>query len=357
MMRSTVFYAGVLVSLPLSSTAAPSPVVVAHVEHRSIVPTLPVSGTVLSKNEQQITAGIDGQILSVAEPGAKVQRGQILARLDATPLTLMLSEQEAQVVRARARLRFVDAQLARQTQLRTENHVTDFDVEQAQLDRSVAASDLRIAQARVRQTQDRLKRATVRAQFDGVVVARERRAGEDVTRGTTLGRFADLNTLEVRALVPAKYGARRAPEGGLNVFGFESRFEGRVRAAIPSVNPRSQTVELRVDLPTEARSVWTVGQLVTVAVPLRQAPRKTDALAVPRDALVLRQEGAYVFRIGVDNMAERVAVKVGDGEREWVAVTGALNVGDRVAIRGAETLKDGQQVDVLGPSGGEKRAL
>ncbi len=332
---------------PQAAAAAARPVRVAAVESRTIAPTLPVSGAIHSKNEQQITAATEGQILAVTEPGTRVRRGQVVAKLDATALQLQLKEQQAQVARARAQLRFLEVQLERQKQLRRENHITDVDLEQAQLDRAVAKSDLSIAETRVRQTKDRLRRATIRAQFDGVVVERLRRAGEDVARGTTLARIADLDSLEVRALVPVKYGARPEPRVRLSVFGFESRFEGQTRSIVPSVNPRSQTFEVRVDLPPDAYRAWTIGQLVTVAVPIAPGAEGPSVLAVPRDALVLRQEGAYVFRIRTDNTAERVAVRVGDGEREWVAVKGALEVGDRVAIRGAETLKDGQEVAIV----------
>ena len=348
--------AGTLAFALLTSAAAPSPVRVAAVEQRVITPTLPVSGTVHSKNDQQITAGIDGQIRSVAEPGTRVKKDDIVAQIDETPIRLLHKEQRAQVSRARAQRRFLRAQLTRQKALRKSDHVTDLDVEQAELDLSVAASDLRIAQTRVQQTEDRLRRATIRAQFDGIVVERARRAGEDVTRGTVLGRLADLDTLEVRALVPVKYGMRLAVGRRLTVFGYESRFAGIIHSVVPALNPRSQTFELRLDLPERAQQTWSIGQLVTLAVPTRKSAG-TDGLAVPRDALILRQEGTHVFRIREDNTAERVAVQVGEGQGPWVAVRGSLNVGDRVAIRGAETLKDGASVEVLPPADREEQTL
>ncbi|MEL7368743.1 MAG: efflux RND transporter periplasmic adaptor subunit [Myxococcota bacterium] len=333
----------------LAGLAAPSsaaPVRVAQVTGRAISPTLPVAGTIHSRNNQRITAGVDGQVRSVAEPGRRVKQ-EIIAQLDDTPQTLQLKEQQAEVARAAARLKFLDTQLRRQSKLRKTNHITDFDLEQAQLDRTVAASELGIAKARVKQTQDRIARATIRAEFDGVVVERLQRRGEEVTRGTVLGRIADAKTLEVRALVPVKYGARLQPGAELSVFGFEQRFMGRIHSVIPTNNLRAQTVELRVDVPASARNSLTLGQLMTVAVPIvRKAAVKT-AIAVPRDALILRQAGAYVFRILGDDTAERVAVQIGDGEGEWVAVRGTLSIGDRVAIRGAETLKDGQKVTVM----------
>ena len=82
---------------------------------------------------------------------------------------------------------------------------------------------------------------------------------------------------------------------------------------------------------------------MSVAVPIR--PREL-ALAVPRDALVLRNNGAFVFRISDENKAEQIPVEIGDSAGDLIGVSGALNEGDRVAIRGAESLREGADVEI-----------
>jgi multidrug efflux pump subunit AcrA (membrane-fusion protein) len=62
---------------------------------------------------------------------------------------------------------------------------------------------------------------------------------------------------------------------------------------------------------------------------------------------VLRHNGAFVFRINEDNNAEQVTIDIGDSEGNMIAVSGSLREGDRVAIRGAENLRDGSNVRVL----------
>lgn len=68
---------------------------------------------------------------------------------------------------------------------------------------------------------------------------------------------------------------------------------------------------------------------------------------MPRDALVLRQNGSFVFRINAEYKAERIQVDIGDSAGELVAVNGELAEGDRVAIRGAENLSEGADVRIL----------
>jgi SOS-response transcriptional repressor LexA len=72
-----------------------------------------------------------------------------------------------------------------------------------------------------------------------------------------------------------------------------------------------------------------------------------NALTVPRDSIVLKEEGSFVIRIKSDSTAEQVLVEVADANGDRVSVRGDLRVGDRIAVRGAEGLADGELVAVL----------
>jgi multidrug efflux pump subunit AcrA (membrane-fusion protein) len=70
-------------------------------------------------------------------------------------------------------------------------------------------------------------------------------------------------------------------------------------------------------------------------------------LAVPRDALVLREDNTYVFKVDGKNVAQRVAVETGSEEGTLVEVHGLLSPGERVIVRGAERLETGQKVRAI----------
>jgi RND family efflux transporter MFP subunit len=298
---------------------------------------------VYSRNDVQITIGVDGRLDFVSEPGSLLEAGELIARIDTAPLELQLAEQRVQAERAAAQLRFLNAQLERQRDLLESQSTSRNQLEQTESDRDVAASDLRIAELRIEQIDDQIERGSIRAQFDGVVVERLRRAGEDVARGTVLARMTDTRNLEIRVPVPLRYAGRVQRGDRLKVFGYGSEQAGEVRSVVPSADVLSQTFELLIDLPADARGQWSIGELVSVAVPMQSGEA---SLAVHRDALILRQEGTYVFRIGDGNRAERIPVATGDSSGDLVAVTGALAEGDRVVVRGAETLTDGRVVSI-----------
>ncbi len=317
---------------------------VASVERTEIAPTIAVPGTIYSRNEVQVTAGVAGQLLMVAEPGTVVQQGEPVARIDKQPLQLQRAEQEALLQRAEINVRQLESQLRRQRELQGSDLVSEFELEQTQANRDLAISDANITRVRIRQIDDQIRRADIRAPFSGVVISRTYRGGEDVARGQVLAVLTDITNMEVRAFVPLKHLPRTVVGDAISVFAADASLDGSIRTLVPTGDVRSQTFEARIDLPPVAADSWTVGQLVSVAVPIRPL---VNTLTVPRDALVLRHNGSFVFRINEDNSAERVAVNIGESSGDMVAVSGALLEGDRVAIRGAENLTDGAPIKIL----------
>lgn len=321
----------------------PAVVQVADVQKTELAPTVAVPGTIYSRNDVQVTAGVAGQLTLVAEPGTYVSKGDSVATIDAGPLLLQRAEQEVLLQRAEINVRQLESQLRRQRELGDSNLVSEFDIEQTEANRDLATNDVSIARVRIRQIDDQIRRANVTAPFSGVVISRIRRAGEDVGRGEILAQMTDIRNMEVRAFVPLKHLPRTVVGDAIDVFATDQRVEGRIRSLVPTGDVRSQTFEARIDLPVEVAASWTVGQLVSVAVPIRA---REIGLAVPRDALVLRSNGSFVFRVTPDNVAEQIRVEVGDSSGDLIAVRGSLQEGDQVAIRGAENLRDGAEVQL-----------
>ena len=333
-----------LLSTPLFAQQPTAVVQVAEVSRTELAPTVAVPGTIYSRNELQITSGIAGRLRMVLEPGTLVESGDTIASIDKQPLRLQRAEQEALLARAEINIRQLDSQLRRQQELSGNNLVSEFELEQTEANRDLAVSDADIIRVRIRQIDDQIRRADVKAPFAGLVISRERRAGEEVARGAMLGQLTDLASLEVRAFVPLKHLSRTAVGQTLDVFATESRSRGTIRALVPTGDIRSQTFEARIDLPGSGDAGWTIGQLVSVAIPIRAGELE---LTVPRDALVLRSNGSYVFKINAENKAEQIAVELGDSSGELIAIRGALAEGDRVAVRGAENLREGADVRVM----------
>ena len=184
----------------------PAPVVqVAHVAETEVAPTVAVPGTIYSRNDVQVTAGVAGQLIMVAEPGTLVSAGDAVARIDRTPLLLQRAEQEVLLERAEINIRQLNSQLRRQQELQGSSLVSEFELEQTVANRDLAVADAKLIKVRMQQIDDQIRRADIRAPFSGVITTRLHRAGEDVSRGEVLAAMTDIRNMEVRAFVPLKH--------------------------------------------------------------------------------------------------------------------------------------------------------
>jgi len=320
----------------------PTPVTVTEVVSASIAPTVPAAGTVFSRNEGQITAGMAGRLEWLAEPGDYIEAGAPVAVFDCEMLALQRERQLAEAKRAAINLKRLNTELGRLESVNDIHVIAEIQMDRTAADRDLAESDLRIAEIAIRETEHQLARCTIRAPFTGVVTQRLRNAGEDVERSAVLAAMTDTQNLEVRASVPIRYLPRVRAGDAAEVRLNELHLEARIRRVVPAANSQSQTFEVRLDLPADAQHVVAAGQLVSTSLTL--AP--STALTVPRDSVVLREDGAFVMRITDDAKAERVAVEVSDASGDNIAVRGDLHSGDRIAVRGAEALDDGELVAV-----------
>ena len=320
----------------------PTSITATEVLASNIAPTVPAAGTVFSRNETQITAGMAGRLEWLAEPGDFVEAGTSVAIFDCEMLNLQRERQVAEAERAKINFAAIAKEVDRIESVRGANVIAQIQIDRTAADRDIAASDHRIARIAIRETDSQLSRCNVRAPFSGVVTLRMRNAGEDVERSTVLAAMTDTENLEVRASVPIRYLPRMVVGEDAEVRLNDLRLEARIRKVVPAANSQSQTFMVLLELPAEAPRLVAAGQLVSVNLPLSP----NVALTVPRDSVVLREDGTFVMRINDDAKAELVAVEVSEASGDKIAVRGALQSGDRVAVRGAEALVDGELVAI-----------
>ena len=337
-----VVLAHTLAGPALGQQDRPSPVQVARAQVRELAPSVHATGIVRSRAAAGLAASVAGRLQWVAEPGTAVAAGDPVARLDTRELGLARAEQAARVKRAQVSLTALDRELAR---LRASgNAVPRFNVDQAQSNRDIAEADLQVARAELAQTDDQLARSRLNAPFAGVVSDRVRRAGEEVGRGEVIARIVDPDELEIRLFVPLRHVRAVQPGAEVAVVAERREFTARVSRIVPAGDPRTQSFEVLVKAPA-VDGLLAAGNTVQVRLPLGNPQRR---LAVPRDALVIRADGLYIVRMGEDKRAERVHVEAGVADGDWIAVDGTLRAGDTVVVRGAETLRGNEKLDVVG---------
>ena len=322
---------------------APPPVKTDTVEVMKLAATMDFMGTLYSRSDTLVTAGVDARLEWIIEPGTYVHANDVIVKMDIVPLQLQLGEQKAIARRAEINVRYLKNEWERIDSLKKTNSTSQYELDQARSRYELAQTEAEIAKFKRQQIEEKISRAYVKAPFNGLITERYSREGTDVNRSDKLLKILDTENLEARVYIPIKYLAYVNLGDHLNLSSENKKVAGELIAKIPSADTLSQTFEIRIAVPKTDEQNWVTGELVKVEVPIQ--PQQAG-LTVHRDALVLRNNSTYVIKVDTANIARKIPVSVGIGTNSRVTVLGDLIGGDKVAIRGAELLSDGQEVNI-----------
>ena len=335
------------------------------------------NGYVVARTKAAVSAKIPGRLamLNVSE-GSRVQKGDIIARLDNADYAAAVGQAEADVASAKATL--IEAQSDRDQMQRDYVRVRDIhaqnpnlvspqDVENAdsrarQAEARFGAQSARVdaAAASLRMAQASLENTYIRAPFSGTVLRKEAEVGEVVapsvggglTRGAVV-TMADLATLEVEVDVNEAYIARI--QGGqqaritLDAYP-DTAFRGAVRQIIPTADRQRATVQVKVAiLDRDPRILTEMGakvEFLQAARPVAAGapqPVERPRIIVPAEA-VRNADGRDVVWIVRDGRLQKRDVDAGPVSGNFREIRSGLSGGEQLLVGGIETPKEGQRV-------------
>lgn len=282
-----------------------------------------VVGTVRSKQRAMVEAKVSGRVLEyTASPGTRVQRGDLLARLD-------VQEIQARVDQARAVLDQARRDFDRQKQLITSNATTRQEYEAAE-------ARVKVATAGLTEAETMLGYASVTAPFDGVVTRKLADVGDLAMPGKPLLEIESPTALRFEADLPEAI-LDRVQLGTKLPVRLARIVEGTVSEISPVADPVSRTFLVKLDLPPI--DGLRTGQFGRVSVPVAE----TRLLLVPRRAVVKRGQMELVF-VARDGRAALRLVKTGKSLNGRIEILSGLEAGEAVVIRDTARLIDGQPV-------------
>lgn len=326
------------VALPLAGCghkASPHPapnlpaatVRVQTVESRKRMATEDVVGTVRPRLRSVIEAKVSGRVEQMlVAPGQRVRAGELLVLLNA-------AEIQARYDQARALREQAEREFKRKEAL-----FKDKTISQAEFD--AADSQLRVAEAAVKEAETLLGYIKITAPFDGVITAKRADVGDLAAPGKPLLEMEDPATLRLEADVPEALMGRIALGDRLTVRvpASGSVIEGAVSEIAPVADPNSRTFPVKVDLPAAAglRS----GQFGRLAVPVAEV----EAIRVPAQAVIVRGQMEIAFVVA-NGRARMRLVKTGKHLPAEVEIVSGLTPGETLVVEGAAQLVDGQPVE------------
>src|SRR6058998_152403 len=302
------------------------------------------TGIVEARVQSDLGFRVGGKILERSvNMGQRVQKGQILMRIDSVDLKLSFAAQQANVEAARAKYTQTTADEARFAALVKSGAVSrqEYDQARAALDSAKAQLDAAEAQARVSNNSSGY--AVLLADADGVIVRTLSEPGQVVAAGQTVIQLAHDGPRE--ALINLPEGVR--PELGTissaRLYGQDQMYQARLRQLSDAAEPASRTFEARYVLEGEAASA-PLGSTVTITL-VTKPTSGTQSVRVPVAALYDRGSGPGVWIVNDKSEVKFRSVQIASIGQEEVVVSHGVDAGEKVVALGAHLLHEGQVVN------------
>ncbi len=323
----------------------------------SLNQTIPVIGRVISLKEANVPAAVIGKIENVlVEVGDKVKKGQVLASIDTERYMWLAEIAKANVNASKAEIKSAKAEtninLIELNRMESLKESSAFNVAKYERLKSLHTSLIakeEIVEAKLKSVlqeeklaQLNLKRATVKAPFDGIIELKMVELGEAVGLGFTLFKLVSESLLEIEADVPSNRARVLQVNNNIKVSTTDMiSFNSKLRALGVRENSNSRTIPIHLtfDNTKVSRSLF-VGENVNIFIPIGPGLK---APTVHKDA-ILKREGMSLVYVVEEEKAIIKPLKLGDGVGNRFIVLGGIKEGDLVVVKGNERLRPGQNV-------------
>lgn len=324
------------------------------------MPVLTATGKIVSDHKVLVNTKVSGQIVELMfEQGDRVEKAQVLARIEDVLYRARRDEAVAQLEEARANLAYQKVNYDRVRSLVERNAAPEIEFAQARRDHDEAIARVAASEAALAFAQKALTDCEVLAPIAGVILERNVEVGDFVAaeggRGAIanaqLCTIADMTKLRVEVDISELDIARLDKDIRCVVTPDaykDRRYTGHVMWLDPGANYSKATVQVkvRIDEPDEFLRVEGSAQVAFLAQQSDSGVQSAAAIWIPATAC-LRDESdqsrgrAYV---AVDGRLKATAITVGRQVGGQVEVLSGLTDGQSIVVDGVDKVVDGQRL-------------
>jgi HlyD family secretion protein len=321
------------------------------VARRDIVVAATASGAIQPLRTLSVKSKASGEILDMpVQTGDEVKRAELLAKVDPRIPRNNLTQAQANVDVAHAQLDNASAQLKRSEDLYQSKSITESDYEAAKLAYTTAKAAVVTAEATLQTAKDAMEDTQVKAPITGTILELDAVLGtvissptNDVGGGTVILKMANLDTVQVSALVDETDVGKVRPGTAvtITVDAYPNRqFEGRVL----KIEPQAQVTQNVTMFPVDV-DILNPGHLLkpgmNTEVEIHTGQRQ-GVLAVPNAALRTQHDlASAVSVLGLDPNVVQQQLATAATQRPAVPSGADTGLGDGGKLHAAEPPKAG----------------
>src|SRR5882672_2900107 len=312
---------------------------------------LVLPGTMQAYVESPIYARTSGYVKKwYHDIGTRVKQGELLADIDTPEVDQQLYQAKADLTTAQANANLSKITADRLEELIKTDGVSKQEVDNAVGDLAAKNATVKSAEANVGRLEELEAFKHVIAPFSGVVTRRQTDIGQLVNAGNggatqELFSLAQTDPLRVYVNVPEAYAPsiHAGLPAHLELVQYAGRkFEGKVVRTAESIDLASRTLLTEVDVPNHAGELLPGGYAqVHLAVQIGG-----ERVQIPVNALLFRAEGLRAVVVDANNKIHLQPITVGRDYGTSLEVLQGVSSSDRIVLNPADSLDEGQQVNV-----------
>ena len=319
---------------PLSSklrAELTQPLAVAPVQYREVEQTYSVEGLVEATRQSTVSAQISGRIKEINfDVGDRVNKGQVILRIDERETAQALAGSNAQVLQAQATLQNTKITYERAKQLFEQKFISQSALDKAQADYQVARAQAAASEAGAGQASLAHGYSAVVAPYGGVVAARLVEVGEMVVPGKPM--MIGFDPAEMRVVVNVPQYKLQDISSHPKVMIELPSLSRWIKAASTTVQPladaRTHSTQVRVSLPPNEPGIYP-GMFVRAHFVVGKANR----LVIPVSAVLHRSEVVAVYVVDAKGGVKLRQVRLGEATVDGaVEVLAGLSPGEQVTL-------------------------
>jgi membrane fusion protein, multidrug efflux system len=326
--------------------------------------TLALPGNVTAWNEAPIYAQVSGYVTHwYKDYGAHVDKGELLAEIEAPGLDAQYKASMAQLDTAVTKSNLADVTAKRYTDIRNSPGVSQQEIDNYVSAAASAKAQVAVAQENVKRYYAMIGFEKVVAPFAGVITARQVNIGDYVTsaggdasvQGSARPLFnvADVSRLRVFVAVPQYLGAVLSSNITATLTlpnAPEKSIKAQFLTMAGAVNAATRTIVTELVVDDGQRALFP-GTYVDVHLTVPGAP---NILIVPSQALLFRAEGMQVATLSTGDVIHLQSVSLGDNLGLDIQVVAGLTATDKIVANPSLGLLEGQKVKVVQATQGDE---
>lgn len=311
-----------------------------------VATTVNFNGTIAARYDMPISVEGDGGRIDqvLVEAGDRVNRGELLARLNTAVLRPQVEQLVAALEEARASASLAAADYARARQVAESGALSREEIDRRRAAAATAAARAKVVAAQLNEARARLARTDVRAPTAGLILTRTAEVGQTaMAGGEPLFRMARGGEVEMRGMVAEQDlpALKVGQPVSVSLTGIAQPFVGKVRLLGAVIDPQSRQGSVRVAL--ESDPLLRPGAFAKAKAEIADGER----LVVPQTAVLVDDAGSYVFTVGADNRVVRTTVTLDGATAQGVIIASGLDGSEQVVAAAAGFLNVGEKIKPL----------